>query len=282
MRIAIPMLAIVFVLLFAASSWAKEPVTHAYVDDAEPRQHLDHYTAESDDPRPVVVFVHGGGWQFGRREVARIFADNFTDAGVDVISVGYRLVPDVKWPVNVEDVAAAVDWIFDNAESLGIDPNRITLMGHSAGAHLIACLGADERWLAAHDRSPADLAGIVLLDGAGYDLIDTLATVGRRGQRLFRRAFGEDETVWRDASPAHNVAENVTGHWLSILADGRQRSADQTRLLFEALPANVEKRTVETTSEDHGQVMRTLADPEDPELAIIIALVSERAIREVR
>ncbi|MEM9753931.1 MAG: alpha/beta hydrolase [Planctomycetota bacterium] len=281
MRLAIPLTLLVFILVLTLGATAADgPTTHAYVEDHTDRQQLDHYRAPGDGLRPAVIFVHGGGWWRGDRRVARIFADNFNDAGVDVISVGYRLVPDVAWPDNVRDVAAAVDWVFDHAEELGIDPQRVTIMGHSAGAHLSACVGADKRWLAEHERCPSDLAGVILLDGAAYDIPDLLSVPRPQLERNYHRAFTNDPAVWRDASPTLNTGDVAARSWLAILAADRRAPGLQSAKLFEALPDGTKTQTIKTESDDHSAVLRTLANSDDPELAVIIELVRNDALEQ--
>ena len=101
------------------------------------------------DPAPLVVFMHGGGWLRGDRSMvspsfaswrpgplARLAADGFAVASVD-----YRLSGEARFPAQLEDVAAAVDWLTGHAGEYGFDAGRIVLWGESAGAHLAALLG---------------------------------------------------------------------------------------------------------------------------------------------
>lgn len=155
---------------------------------------------------PVVIMVHGGGWRAGDKAsgaVGREKAAFFTSQGYVYVSVNYRLSPAVKHPAHTQDVARAVAWVAKNIKSYGGDPAKISLMGHSAGAHLAALVATDERYLAAVGESPALLNGIILLDTAGYDIARNMGELseGRLNQALYENAFGKDPAIWEEASP---------------------------------------------------------------------------------
>ena len=87
-------------------------------------------------PRPLVLFVHGGGWASGNRSMGEGFLPLFAGGGAVAGTLSYRLSRDAPYPAALQDVATALAWIRTNANSLGVDPNRIAIWGHSAGAQL--------------------------------------------------------------------------------------------------------------------------------------------------
>ena len=135
-----------------------------------PRQQLDVYRPASGSRLPVIVFFYGGRWKQGSRRQYGLLARRLAALGAVVVVPDYRLYPLVRFPVFVEDGAAAVDWTLRHAAALGGDPARVYLMGHSAGAHIGALMALDGRYLAAHGRTPAELAGFVGLAGP-YDFM---------------------------------------------------------------------------------------------------------------
>jgi acetyl esterase/lipase len=115
----------------------------------------------------MIVFLYGGSWQEGTREGYGFVARALATRGFVVAVPDYRLVPEVRFPAFVEDGAAAVRWVRANAARLGGDPDRIVLVGHSAGAYNASMLALDPRWLG-QDR--AAVRGFVGLAGP-YDFL---------------------------------------------------------------------------------------------------------------
>ena len=116
---------------------AMPTVTVSYGNDA--RQAIDFYRARGTGTAPLIVFIHGGAWSMGdKRQASGRKPGHFTGAGYAFASINYRLVPQATVEQQAADVASAIDMLRFRAEEYGIDPNRIALMGHSAGAHLAA------------------------------------------------------------------------------------------------------------------------------------------------
>lgn len=132
-----------------------------------PRQRFDIYLpAGADGGRAAVLFVHGGAFLDGHRNrtdeiyanVLRYFARN----GVVGINIGYRLADDTRYPGATEDVASVVAWAHEHTGEIGIDRNRIFLMGHSAGAAHTASYAYDKRH---HPAAGPGLAGHLVISG---------------------------------------------------------------------------------------------------------------------
>lgn len=127
----------------------------------DPRQRLDVYAPAAPGPHPVVVFFYGGGWAAGSRDDYGFVGEALAGKGIVAIVADYRLVPQVRFPAFVEDGAAAVRWAAVNAAAHGGNPDRIAVMGHSAGSYIAAMLALDPRFGVA-DR----VNGLVGLSGA--------------------------------------------------------------------------------------------------------------------
>jgi acetyl esterase/lipase len=128
---------------------------------AEEMCRLDLYRPEAVEGFPTVVFYHGGGLTGGQRSVPA----ELTNRGWAVVGAGYRLHPQVRHPVYIEDAAAALAWTFKNIASYGGDPDKIFVTGISAGGYLTAMVGLDKAYLAHHDLDANRIAGLIPVTG---------------------------------------------------------------------------------------------------------------------
>ena len=130
------------------------------------RHALDVYVPKQrSGPLPVVVFFYGGNWRGGERADYLFAAEALTSRGYVAIVPDYRLFPDVRFPAFVEDGAKAVRWMLDHVADFGGDPDRLYLMGHSAGAYIAAILTLDESYLAAVGVPRNTIRGTIALAG---------------------------------------------------------------------------------------------------------------------
>jgi len=170
------------------------------------------------DPRPAVVFFHGGGLIMGEPLQDRAWAQAIAEQGYVTFMAGYRLFGQYDgsnpWPTQLEDAQRAIRWIRAHADEFGIDPEQICAVGHSAGGQLAGLLGTTE---GPADPDP-DLAGIpsradcVVSISGPADLMVPNPDPNRTEvtNRMYGGSVEEVPEVWRAASPAHNVdAETV-------------------------------------------------------------------------
>jgi arylformamidase len=166
---------------------------------------LDVYLPAGCGPVPVVVWVHGGGWRAGDKanrgiETKVAWA---TAIGAALVAVNYRLSTagaGVQWPDHAEDVAAALAWIADQGRASGLDPTDVVVLGHSAGAHLVAITVSNPTLRAATGLGDG-LRCAVALDTEGWMLAESAAA----DTGLVANAFGTDPVVLADASPLEQV-----------------------------------------------------------------------------
>jgi arylformamidase len=159
-------------------------------------------------PAPLIIFVHGGGWKRGSLENAtgKAKVEHFTAQGYAFASINYRLVPDATVEQQAADVASALAYLKAHAGELGVDPARIVLMGHSAGAHLIALVGTDPRYFTAAGLGMNDVRGIIPLDGAAYDVPSQMGENARLLGETYAQAFGTDPARQQALSPTRHAA----------------------------------------------------------------------------
>src|SRR5262245_36610238 len=92
-------------------------------------------------PLPAILFIHGGGWTSGYRQIYHYYCTKFAEHGYVVATASYRLAGEAPFPAAVEDVKCAVRWLRANAKKLGIDSDKIAVAGGSAGGHLAMMIG---------------------------------------------------------------------------------------------------------------------------------------------
>jgi acetyl esterase/lipase len=178
---------------------------------------------------PVVIFVHGGMYVRGDKSVPGTpFLQNIAAFWVRHNMIGvnmtYRLAPKHQWPAGAQDVGAALSWVRDNIAGYGGDPNRVVLMGHSAGAsHIAGYLFHKELWPSDGDG----VIGAILLSG-GYDL-DSGQTEGRRAY------YGEDRSLYAQRSPLRNVTSRSVPIFIGFAEYDPPRFQLEAIGLFKAL-----------------------------------------------
>lgn len=238
------------------------PAELSYGDDR--LQRIDYYPAAR--PRaPLILFIHGGAWSAGdKAQAAGAKPEHFTNEGMAFASVNYRLVPDVDVAEQARDVARAIALLRRDATRLGFDPERIVLMGHSAGAHLAALLGTDPSYLREAGVPFEAIRGAVLLDGAGYDIRERMRDAGLFERRLYERAFGDDPETWRRLSPAEHAAPPNAKGWLLLHVLGRRDSQIQADGFAEALRAAGSHAMVRGFDSTHARLNRDLGQAGDP------------------
>lgn len=161
----------------------KDPASHvargaAY--GAGPRQRLDVYAPRgAGGQAPVAVFFYGGSWDSGRRQDYNWVGRALASRGFVAVVADYRLYPEVKYPGFLEDGAQAVRWAVDHAAGFGGDPERIVLVGHSAGAYNAVMLGLDGRYLQAVGVDPKRVKAVAGLSGP-YDFLPLRGDITHR------------------------------------------------------------------------------------------------------
>lgn len=130
-------------------------------DYARERCRLDIYYPENVEDFPTVVWFHGGGIQAGNKFIP----EELKKQGIAVVAANYRLNPQVKAPVYIEDAAAAIAWTMKHINEFGGDPKKVFISGHSAGGYLATMVGMDTTYLQKHGLRANDLAGIISYSG---------------------------------------------------------------------------------------------------------------------
>jgi arylformamidase len=238
-----------------------------------PLQKLDFWRAKS-ERAPLVIFVHGGGWKRGDKGNAtgQYKAPHYLAQGYAFASINYRLVPESTVEQQATDVANAVAYFHRNAQKLGIDPQRVVLMGHSAGAHLSALVGTDPQYLRGFGLDLSALSGVIPLDGAAYDVPTQMTDGARIMKDTYVQAFGTDPKRQKALSPYWHASAPNAPSFLIMHVD-REDGALQSTTLADALRKSgtkVQLRAFEGKGlKGHMEINRKLGDMDYPVTAVV-------------
>jgi len=133
---------------------------------ADPAQTMDVFRPERPGTAPILIHVHGGRWDSGRAKESSFVGRAFAARGFVTVLPNYRKLPTHRYPVFLEDIAEVIHSVRKRAADWGGNPQQIFLSGHSAGAHTVAMLALEERWLSQVGLSRSVLGGVATLAGA--------------------------------------------------------------------------------------------------------------------
>jgi acetyl esterase/lipase len=167
-----------------------------YADD---KDKLDLYLPEGRTNAPVIVSYYGNQLLGGDKSEDAYIGRRFAAAGFLTAVVNYRLSPAVSHPAHIQDAAASFAWVKRHIKEYGGNPDRVFVIGYSAGAYLAALLSTDPRYLAAHKLSPRDIRGVVPV--SAFYFVEGRGVAPDRDKSV----WGTDRNVWVDASPAHHL-----------------------------------------------------------------------------
>lgn len=229
-----------------------------------------------DELLPVMVWVHGGGWRTGdKSNKLDDKIDLFMEAGWILVSVNYRLSPEdipldesefdpdrIMYPIHNQDVASAVLWVVQNIGEYGGSSENISLMGHSAGAAIVAAVGTNESFLQSVGLDLDVLKSVVCLDTAGYNVTHQIENTSLLVELLYKNAFGLDSEVWCDASPINHVESGKNIPPFFVVTRGSEDRVSVNDNFVSALEgASVDTVLVYAMNYTHAQVNEAIGKP---------------------
>ena len=245
-----------------------------YATPALERQVLDVYAPPNAKNLPVVFWIHGGGWQTGDKTSIQHKPQAFVDKGFVFVSTNYRLLPNVEMETIFRDIAKSIHWVHDHIAEYGGDPNRLLVMGHSAGAQLAALISIDDRYLKAEGLSHSIIKGCVPVDGDTFDVpaIIEVAETRWRVHNLppakfgHREKFGNDPAKHRDYSAVTHVAKDkgIPPFLIMHVADHPDTRAQAQRLANVLKEGGVSVIVYAGSETTHNKINADLGLPDDP------------------
>ena len=244
------------------------------VDYPDGKDRLDLYIPPGVTSAPVIFSIHGGALSMGDRSEESFVGQRFAAAGYLTVVISYRLSPAVSHPAHIQDTAAAFAWTKRNIRRHGGDPDRVIVIGHSAGAYLGMLLAADPRYLAAHRLSSRDIKGVVPVSGFYW--------VDRPGVAPDRPTYvwGTQQSVWIEASPATHVRAGLPPVLL-LDTDGdeawRQKQNEEMAATLRSA-GNRDVATHQVKGRTHMSVWTNMLDGEAEETSSWILRFAQRVL----
>ena len=250
---------------------AEQDVTYCQIDGQALQLNL-YYPAQG-GPWPGVIFIHGGGWTEGDKETLPMIP---TEAGYLIVSLDYRMYPAYRFPAMIEDVKSAIRYLRAHAAAYHLDPDRIALIGHSAGAHLAALAGL------ADERAGWDVGQFLQQSSRVQAVVEVSGPTDLRRQfpkwvtDLKQQVFGEEQLL--TGSPVH-YAHPKAPPFLIIHGDADEAvPVEQADLLYQALRAAgapVEKLILHNSGHGLEAVGGTMDPPIDQVFSKLFAFLAE-------
>jgi acetyl esterase/lipase len=274
------------------------------------RHRLDLYLPKGKTNCPVVILVHGGFWMFGDNRCCGLYSsvgEFLASQGIAAVVPNYRLSPEAKHPVHIQDVARAFAWTRNHIGDYGGRPDQIVLVGHSAGGHLVSLLATDERYLRAEGQQSADVKGVVTISGvyripteslpltlgggspSSANLDELVPFRGAGGWSLSRRlglagipldidifgcVFGADQATREDASPINHVRPGLPP-FLIFSAQYDLPMLPGTACAFHAAlrEQGCDARLFTVTERNHSSIMYKAIEARDPVARAVVDFV---------
>ncbi|MBO9707153.1 MAG: alpha/beta hydrolase [Caulobacter sp.] len=229
-------------------------LTAAYGPD--PAQAMDVYVPPGVlHDAPVIVMVHGGAWKIGDKANTGSVENklkHWLPRGYVLVSINYRMLPQAMAYEQAQDVAASLRWTQVHAADWGASDRKVILMGHSAGAHLVALLSSRPEMVG------KPWAGTVVLDSAAMRVSTTMAG---RHPKFYDEAFGTDPADWSQASPMDQWTPAAVPMFLVCSTKRPDKPCDDARAFQALAKRSAVPMPVLTQDLTHADINRTLGLP---------------------
>ncbi|MCF0042102.1 alpha/beta hydrolase [Dyadobacter fanqingshengii] len=159
-------------------------------------------------PAAVLIFVHGGNWNSGKKSQYNIIGGHWAKKDVVTVIVDYPLSPAADFDAMAISVARSVKWVKENISQYGGNPDKIFLSGHSAGGHLAALVALDDHYFK-NIGLENPLSGLILIDAAGLDMHGYLLEEKFEKGNTYLKTFSSDPKTWKEATPLYHLHPNM-------------------------------------------------------------------------
>ncbi len=202
----------IFIALFFSSCAVKKHKNKDYLSSPElkiktdgsiPTLNIFTPRKQREVKRAVLIYVYGGNWNCGSKELYGFFGRNFAKKDVVTVLPDYTLSPKANYDTMAQQIAEAITWTQQNIANYGGDPSQIYLTGHSAGGHLVALATLNPKY----GIDPTGIAGIILNDAAALDMYHYLNNNPPTQEDDYLATWTANPETWKDASPIYFLSE---------------------------------------------------------------------------
>ncbi|MBC7382014.1 MAG: alpha/beta hydrolase [Bacteroidia bacterium] len=186
----------------------------------DPKKHLlDMYWPAIKDSCPVFVFIHGGTWISGSKDLYSILGNNLALKGITTAIINYRLGDKARYDEMAADCAAAIGWLTENILKYNGNKNRIIVCGHSAGAHLGALISLDPTYFEGLKMSNP-VKACILIDAFGLNMEGFIqSSLAMAFMSSIEKVFTNDKSEWKKASPVTHIQKRTLAFYIVTGAD---------------------------------------------------------------
>jgi len=241
-----------------------------YALDNDPKHTLDIYFPREAKNAPVLVFIHGGGFIEGDKDDYGYVALPFSTRNVITVVPSYRLAPKYKYPAQINDIRDLLAWVYHNIGTMGGDPKRIYLSGHSAGAIISASVALDPSWAILRDL-PVDVVKGCFLISAWYDL----RKIKAKQMGVYVDAYVAPSFV-EAASPISNITRPPTNNLIAVGTKSNPESLllEPSQNLVEKISAKgVRAKLLVLEGMSHADTALLLADSDNKLVQEILEII---------
>ncbi|MFD0941694.1 alpha/beta hydrolase [Pedobacter boryungensis] len=201
--------------IFTGSAQIRVEKNMNYAGNADEANTLNIYHKKGElQNQDVIVFIHGGSWSSGKKETYWWLGRNLAKNNIVTVVINYPLAPNATYKEMGMASAKAVKWVKDSIASYGGNPNRIFVMGHSAGGHLCELINADPQFFKAVGITNP-IKGVILDDPFGLDMDEYLTKADKdENYTDFLRTFSTEQKTWQLGSPLFYVKNITNPHLL--------------------------------------------------------------------
>ena len=222
-----------------------------------------YYSRRTFRKKPVVIYVHGGAWSIGDK--ANSINDKvnlFRGLGYVFVSINYRLSPfpfqpynpnRIKFPDHNNDIADAIKWIHSKISLYGGNKNKMALIGHSAGAHLVALTSSNQSFLNQKGLPISIIKGVAVIDTEGYDIHEQVHNGAN--QNMYINAFGLNPNLHQAASPLFHLDSHLNYPKFFVAKRGSSSRIQIANNFISALTMNnIDVSEIDASIYDHAGI----------------------------